>query len=154
MPALPKPKPSKNEKKARKAVLAHDLEEIPNIMRASFKRDENVCFYVQSPDVYKSKNSDIYVVFGVVRVDDMSQNNALQQAAAQKFQAEEPKEEPKKEEAAPAEPAAEEAVDETGLNPDDISFVMEQTQCTRAAAVKALRENDNDMINAVMALGK
>ena len=58
------------------------------------------------------------------------------------------------EEAAPAEPAAEEAVDETGLNPDDISFVMEQTQCTRAAAVKALRENDNDMINAVMALGK
>ena len=117
-------------------------------MRASFKRDENVCFYVQSPDVYKSKNSDIYVVFGVVRVDDMSQNNALQ------FQAEEPKEEPKKEEAAPAEPAAEEAVDETGLNPDDISFVMEQTQCTRAAAVKALRENDNDMINAVMALGK
>lgn len=122
-------------------------------MRASFKRDENVCFYVQSPDVYKSKNSDIYVVFGVVRVDDMSQNNALQQAAAQKFQAEEPE---KKEEAAPeaAEPAAEEAVDETGLNPDDISFVMEQTQCTRAAAVKALRENDNDMINAVMALGK
>lgn len=72
----------------------------------------------------------------------------------QKFQAEEPKEEPKKEEAGPAEPAAEEAVDETGLNPDDISFVMEQTQCTRAAAVKALRENDNDMINAVMALGK
>ena len=122
-------------------------------MRASFKRDENVCFYVQSPDVYKSKNSDIYVVFGVVRVDDMSQNNALQQAAAQKFQAEEPE---KKEEVAPeaAEPAAEEAVDETGLNPDDISFVMEQTQCTRAAAVKALRENDNDMINAVMALGK
>ena len=122
-------------------------------MRASFKRDENVCFYVQSPDVYKSKNSDIYVVFGVVRVDDMSQNNALQQAAAQKFQAEEPE---KKEEAAPeaAEPAAEEAVDETGLNPDDISFVMEQTQCTRAAAVKALRDNDNDMINAVMALGK
>ena len=134
-------------------MLAHDLEEIPNIMRASFKRDENVCFYVQSPDVYKSKNSDIYVVFGVVRIDDMSQNNALQQAAAQKFQAEEPE---KKEEAAPAaaEPAAEEAVDETGLNPDDISFVMEQTQCTRAAAVKALRENDNDMINAVMALGK
>lgn len=48
----------------------------------------------------------------------------------------------------------EEVVDETGLNPDDITFVMEQTKCTRAAAVKALRENDNDMINAVMALGK
>lgn len=122
-------------------------------MRAAFKRDENVCFYVQSPDVYKSKHSDIYVVFGVVRIDDMSQNNVLQQAAAQKFQApEEPAAETKEE--APAEAVEEEAVDETGLNPDDITFVMEQTKCTRAAAVKALRENDNDMINAVMALGK
>ena len=68
----------------------------------------------------------------------------------------------KKEEAAPAAeaPAAEapaeeaEAVDETGLNPDDITFVIEQTKCTRAAAVKALRDNDNDMINAVMSLSK
>ena len=121
-------------------------------MRAAFKRDENVCFYVQSPDVYKSKHSDIYVVFGVVRIDDMSQNNVLQQAAAQKFQA--PEEPAETKEETPAEPAEEEVVDETGLNPDDITFVMEQTKCTRAAAVKALRENDNDMINAVMALGK
>ena len=119
------------------------------------KRDENICFYVQSPDVYKSKTSDIYIVFGVVRIDDMSQNNVLQQAAAQKFQApeepEEPAEEAPKEEEAAVE---EEEVDETGVNPDDIAFVIEQTKCTRAAAVKALRENDNDMINAVMALGK
>ena len=119
------------------------------------KRDENICFYVQSPDVYKSKTSDIYIVFGVVRIDDMSQNNMLQQAAAQKFQApEEPAEEPAEEAAKEEEAAVEEEVDETGVNPDDIAFVMEQTKCTRAAAVKALRENDNDMINAVMALGK
>ena len=124
-------------------------------MRVAMKRDENICFYVQSPDVYKSKTSDIYIVFGVVRIDDMSQNNVLQQAAAQKFQApeepEEPAEEAPKEEEAAVE---EEEVDETGVNPDDIAFVIEQTKCTRAAAVKALRENDNDMINAVMALGK
>ena len=124
-------------------------------MRVAMKRDENICFYVQSPDVYKSKTSDIYIVFGVVRIDDMSQNNMLQQAAAQKFQApEEPAEEPAEEAAKEEEAAVEEEVDETGVNPDDIAFVMEQTKCTRAAAVKALRENDNDMINAVMALGK
>lgn len=125
-------------------------------MRVAMKRDENICFYVQSPDVYKSKTSDIYIVFGVVRIDDMSQNNVLQQAAAQKFQAPEEPEEPAEEEAPKEEEAAaeEEEVDETGVNPDDIAFVMEQTKCTRAAAVKALRENDNDMINAVMALGK
>ena len=121
------------------------MTEVPDIMRATFKRDEKTYFYVDQPTVYKSDTQDIYVVFGTVRVDNGETSNFLQQAAAQKFQAPEETE-------APAEEA--EAVDETGLNPDDITFVIEQTKCTRAAAVKALRDNDNDMINAVMSLSK
>ena len=123
-------------------------------MRATFKRDDKTYLFVDRPTVYKSKNHNIYIVFGVIRIDNGENNNFLQQAASQKFQA---PEEPIAEEPAAEEPAAEvaeEEVDETGVNPDDISFVMEQTQCTRAQAVKALRENDNDMINAVMSLGK
>ena len=132
------------------------MTEVPDIMRATFKRDEKTYFYVDQPTVYKSDSQDIYVVFGTVRVDNGETSNFLQQAAAQKFQA------PEEAEAAPAAeaPATEapaeeaEAVDETGLNPDDITFVIEQTRCTRAQAVKALRDNDNDMINAVMSLSK
>ena len=137
-------------------MLAHAMTEVPDIMRATFKRDEKTYFFVDQPTVYKSNTQDVYVVFGTVRVDNGETSNLLQQAAAQKFQA------PEEAEAAPAAetpaeaPAAEETetVDETGLNPDDISFVIEQTKCTRAQAVKALRDNDNDMINAVMSISK
>lgn len=147
-----KPKVSRNEKKARKAILAHDVEEIPNIMRATFKRDEKTYLFVDRPTVYKSKNNNIYIVFGTIRVDN-GESNAFLQQASEKFQAPEETEEQPAEEK-PAEEAAEEVVDETGVNPDDISFVIEQTKCSRAEAVKALRENNNDMINAVMSLSK
>lgn len=121
-------------------------------MRATFKRDEKTYLFVDRPTVYKSKGHNIYIVFGSVRVDNGENNALLQQAASQKFQAPEEAEEQPAEEK--TEEVEEEVVDETGINPDDISFVIEQTKCTRAQAVKALRENDNDMINAVMALGK
>lgn len=157
----PKPKVGRNEKKARKLLITPDMEEIPNIMRATFKRDEKAYFFVDQPTVYKAKNSDCYIVFGVVKVDNGETNNFLN-SAVDKFKApEEPAEEKEAEEKKAEEPAEEkkaeepeEEVDATGVNPNDITFVMEQTGCTRAEAVKALRDNDNDMINAVMALGK
>ena len=54
-------------------------------------------------------------------------------------------------------PAAEEddeegEVDESGLDPKDIEIVVEQTQVSRAKAVKALRKHDGDMVNAIMDL--
>lgn len=121
-------------------------------MKATFKRDEKTYLFVDRPTVYKSKNNNIYIVFGTIRVDN-GESNAFLQQASEKFQAPEETEEQPAEEK-PAEEVAEEAVDETGVNPDDISFVIEQTKCSRAEAVKALRENNNDMINAVMSLSK
>lgn len=153
---LQKPKVSRNEKKARKAILAHDVEEVPEIARVTFKRDEKTYLFVDYPTVYKSKNHNIYIVFGTIRIDNGESNALLQQAASQKFQApEETEEKPAEEKPAEEKPAEEaEEVDETGINPEDVNFVMEQTKCTRAEAVKALRENEGDMINAVMALSK
>ena len=157
-----KPKIGRIEKKARKILVTPDMEEIPNIMRATFKRDEKIYFFVDRPTVYKCKNQHCYIVFGTIRIDNTDRNSLLQQAANEKFQAPEeaPEEAPAEApeaaapaEAAPAEAAPAEEVDETGINPDDIAFVIEQTKCSRAQAVKALRENDNDMINAIMALG-
>ena len=39
-------------------------------------------------------------------------------------------------------------VDETGLDPKEIELVMAQVNCSRAKAVKALKENGGDIINA------
>jgi len=59
---------------------------------------------------------------------------------------------------APLEPKKEEEeddgeeVDETGLEGKDIDLVMAQASVSRKKAVKALRENDNDIVNSIMAL--
>ena len=42
--------------------------------------------------------------------------------------------------------------DETGVGERDIELVMSQTQVSRAKAVKALKENDCDIVNAIMDL--
>ena len=42
--------------------------------------------------------------------------------------------------------------DEEGVEAKDIELVMSQAGCTRAKAVKALKENDLDLVNAIMSL--
>jgi nascent polypeptide-associated complex subunit alpha len=48
------------------------------------------------------------------------------------------------------EPAEEDdgPVDETGLDAKDIELVIQQVGCSRAKAVKALKQNNGDLINA------
>ena len=43
-------------------------------------------------------------------------------------------------------------VEEEGVESKDIELVMSQAGCSRAKAVKALKENDNDLVNAIMSL--
>lgn len=42
--------------------------------------------------------------------------------------------------------------DATGLEDKDIELVMTQASVSRKKAVKALKENDNDIVNSIMAL--
>lgn len=39
-------------------------------------------------------------------------------------------------------------VDETGVDPKDIDLVMQQVNCSRAKAVRVLKESGGDLINA------
>jgi nascent polypeptide-associated complex subunit alpha len=45
-----------------------------------------------------------------------------------------------------------EEVDATGLEDKDIELVMTQASVSRKKAIKALKENDNDIVNSIMAL--
>lgn len=45
-----------------------------------------------------------------------------------------------------------EEVDAEGLEDKDIELVMTQANVSRKKAVKALKENDNDIVNSIMAL--
>ena len=104
-------------------------------------------------------------VFGEAKIEDLNsqaQANAAQQLVAQeshdhaghdhsghdhshgkgKAIAEEKKEEEEDEE----------EVDATGLEDKDIELVMTQASVSRNKAVKALKENDSDIVNSIMAL--
>ena len=52
----------------------------------------------------------------------------------------------------PTKPKAAPAESEKGITPNNIDMVMEHTSCSRNDAIKALRESNDDMINAVMKL--
>lgn len=45
-----------------------------------------------------------------------------------------------------------EEVDDSGLEAKDIELVMQQASVSRNKAIKALKENDNDIVNSIMAL--
>lgn len=105
-------------------------------------------------------------IFGEAKIEDLSsqaQTSAAQQLAAQEAAAGngdphaghdhgdgkgKAVEAPKKDE----DEDDDEEVDDTGLESKDIELVMTQSGVSRKKAVKALKENDNDIVNSIMAL--
>jgi nascent polypeptide-associated complex subunit alpha len=60
--------------------------------------------------------------------------------------------EDKKEEEEEDDEDEDDEVDDSGLEAKDIELVMQQASVSRKKAVKALKENDNDIVNSIMAL--
>ena len=111
---------------------------------------------IQAPDVYKSPASDTYVVFGEAKIEDLSAQAHMQ--AAEQFKqapavdgAGAPELTPAVEEIAD-DAADEDDLDETGVEAKDIDLVMQQANVSRPKAVKALKKNGNDIVNAIMDL--
>ncbi|KAF8911167.1 NAC domain-containing protein [Gymnopilus junonius] len=152
---------SRSERKARKALLGLGLKKVPGITRVTLRRPKNVLFVIASPDVYKSSNSDCYIVFGEAKIEDM--NSQAQLSAAQQLASGAAGAAPTLEESGAGgedddddipdleAPEEEGPVDETGVDPKDIDLVMQQVNCSRAKAVRVLKESGGDLINAIMA---
>lgn len=51
-----------------------------------------------------------------------------------------------------AEESEDDDVDETGVEDKDVELVMSQANVSRAKAIKALKNNQNDIVNAIMEL--
>ncbi|XDA75774.1 hypothetical protein R6Z07F_005939 [Ovis aries] len=155
-----KAKQSRSEKKARKAMSKLGLRQIQGVTRITIQKSKNILFVIAKPDVFKSPASDTYVVFGEAKIEDLSQQ--VHRAAAEKFKvpsepsalvpesAPGPRVRPECEEE--EEEEEEEEVDEAGLELRDIELVMAQANVSRAKAVRALRDNQSDIVNAIMEL--
>jgi len=151
--AASRAKQSRSEKKSRKAMQKLGMKPVPGIMRVTVKKSKNILFVISKPDVFKSPASDTYIIFGEAKIEDLSAQ--AQTAAAEQFKAPDL---PKPELAKAAEkPQIEEVdgnedVDESGVEPKDVELVMSQAGVSRAKAVKALKTNDGDIVNAIMEL--
>ncbi|XP_029958000.1 NAC-alpha domain-containing protein 1-like [Salarias fasciatus] len=150
-----RPKQSRSEKKARKAMSKLGLKPVHGVTRITIRKSKSILFVISRPDVFKSPASDIYIVFGEAKIEDLSQQ--AHKAAAEKFKVpvtSSPltppvppsltiKEESEEEE---------EEVDDGGLEQRDIELVMAQANVSRAKAIRALKHNKNDIVNAIMEL--
>ena len=164
---------SKAEKKSIKALSKMGMKAMTGITRVTLKRRDGIIFVINIPEVYKSPTSDnSFVCVGELKMDEPRIDNLPQaqpkaptasapkpaethSAAPAEHKATDSKEEEKKAESA-AKPDADddEELDEGALTPMHIDMVMQNANCTRREAVKALIAANNDMVNAIMHLTK
>uniref|UniRef100_A0A2K6MC48 Nascent polypeptide associated complex subunit alpha n=2 Tax=Rhinopithecus TaxID=542827 RepID=A0A2K6MC48_RHIBE len=150
-----KAKQSRSEKKARKAMSKLGLRQVTGVTRVTIRKSKNILFVITKPDVYKSPASDTYIVFGEAKIEDLSQQAQL--AAAEKFKVQgEAVSNIQENTQTPT--VQEEKLLELFLpliycvEVKDIELVMSQANVSRAKAVRALKNNSNDIVNAIMEL--
>merc|ERR1712098_455875 len=156
--AANKAKQSRGEKKARKIMskLGLGLKQVAGVSRVTIRKSKNILFVINKPDVYKNPASDTYIVFGEAKIEDLSQQ--AQMEAASKFKAAEVPQAADLGVAEAGQAASSEEeeddgeVDATGVEEKDIDLVMSQANVSRGKAVKALKNNANDIVNAIMEL--
>merc|ERR1711871_1541658 len=149
-----KGKQSRSEKKSRKAMQKLGMKPVPGIIRVTVKKSKNILFVIKEPDVFKT-NSDsakapaTYIVFGKAEIEDLSAQATS--AAVEQFKA-------PSTDAVEDAPKTDDAGDDDGdedagaLDENDIELVVKQAGVSKAKAIKALKSNDNDVVNAIMAL--
>merc|ERR1711924_262288 len=134
-------------KKTRRAMSKMGMKTFSGVLRVTVKKSKNILFVISKPDVFKSPVSDTYVIFGEAKIEDLSAQAAAN--AAERFS------NPKKANYDAATGTAgddtenAEAEDEEGVEARDIELVMQQASVSRAQAVKALKDNNNDIVNAI-----
>jgi len=151
-------KQNRQEKKARKQIGKLGLKPVPGVTRVAIRKTKAMLFVINKPEVFKNASGDTYVVFGEAKIEDLSQQ--AQMAAAKKFQDAQEVRKKAEELAKPEaiiEEEEEEELDETeidsaGVDDKDIDLVMQQANCTRGKAIKALKNNECDIVNAIMEL--
>jgi len=149
------------EKKARKAISKLGLKPVNGVERVTMKKSKHMMFVINNPDVFKSP-SDSYIIFGEAKIEDLKAKEAATAAEqAQNRSRNDPmRQQNMNMNMMPGGPSSipsmssggDENVDESGVDAKDIELVVSQANCSRAQAVKALKKNDNDIVNAIMEL--
>ena len=139
---------NRNEKKCRKALVKVGMKALGGITRVTLKKRDGLIFVIDDPEVLNLDNS--YAIFGELKLEDL--NRQMQMEQAKKFAQQAPA--TKTADAVKAPEDDGEPLPEEGLTPNHITMVMDHANCSRNAAIRVLRETNDDMVQAVMKLTK
>merc|ERR1712054_241355 len=153
-----KGKQSRSEKKSRKAMAKLGMKPVPGIIRVTVKKSKNILFVIKEPEVFKTSSDNpkapaTYIVFGKAEIEDLSAQATS--AAVEQFKApgaglDAATDDAPKVEIADGDDDGDE--DPGDLDENDIELVVKQAGVSKSKAIKALKQNDNDVVNAIMAL--
>merc|ERR1712227_122751 len=151
-----KGKQSRSEKKSRKAMQKLGMKPVPGIVRVTVKKSKNILFVIKEPDVFKTNDSNpkgpqTFIVFGKAEIEDLSQQAT--NAAVEQFKPPAGADMSKAPELVEEVDGDEDGDEDAGdLDENDIELVVKQAGVSRAKAIKALKVNEKDVVNAIMAL--
>ena len=148
--AMPQRGAGKQPRKYAKVMVKMGLKPEENIMRVMIRKQAGMSFAIANPEVYRFPNTNTFVLFGETQVEDMSMGADPSQAAARTVTG-------ATEEAPVATATAEdddddEEVDAGDIADKEIDVVMSQANVSRNKAIKALKNNNGDIVNAIMEL--
>merc|ERR1712023_218192 len=149
-------KQSRSEKKSRKAMQKLGMKPVPGIVRVTVKKSKNILFVIKEPDVFKTNDSNpkgpqTFIVFGKAEIEDLSQQAT--NAAVEQFKPPSGADLSKAPELVEEVDGDDDGDEDAGdLDENDIDLVVKQAGVSRSKAIKALRLNDKDVVNAIMAL--
>merc|ERR1712118_484794 len=151
-----KSKQSRSEKKSRKAMQKLGMKPVPGIVRVTVKKSKNILFVIKDPDVFKTNDSNpkgpqTFIVFGKAEIEDLSQKAT--NAAVEQFKPPAGADMSKAPELVEEVDGDEDGDEDAGdLDENVIELVVKQAGVSRAKAIKALKVNEKDVVNAIMAL--
>ncbi len=140
----------KNTKRYAKAMAKMGLKPEANFVRVLIRKNQGKSFAISKPEVYRFPGTNTFVIFGEAQLEDGGSEN--QKAAARAVAGGGAA---MAAEAAPAAAAAggdDDNEDATGLQEKEINVVMAQASVNRGKAIRALRNNSGDIVNAIMEL--
>ncbi|CAC22620.1 nascent polypeptide associated complex subunit-like protein, copy 2 [Leishmania major strain Friedlin] len=145
------PQNAKQSKRYAKAMAKMGLKPEPNITKVTIRKVGSLSFAMVQPEVYRFPGTNTFVIFGEAQLEDTSalaQEAAARAAVSGAASA--------SSDAAASVPAAEEDDDEEvgagDLDEKEINVVMSQANVSRSKAIKALKNNNGDIVNTIMEL--
>ncbi|KAH9601672.1 Nascent polypeptide-associated complex NAC domain [Trypanosoma melophagium] len=158
------PQVAKQSKRYAKAMAKMGLKPEPNVFKVQIAKHGSMSFVVNQPELYRFPGTNTFLVFGEAQLGESTKE--AQEAAARAVSGvvsdanvEElvdtttPSVSAPEKTSASGEAKAEENDEDIGnLDEKEINVVMTQGNTDRAGAIRALKNNNGDIVNAILEL--